>query len=219
LIELPVPQSVGLGAVEYEPALIALLLTGGVAACRAEIGGEGTGGTSPGPSSPSGCPQPSEALQRLARKALAPEVHLPWKGSSGNLESIPALASDVRLKLHRQRPPSLRLKPRETADNRGLGMLDCNWSKALLSRLTLIVLAALSYVTVGYGQAAVEYALKSGGSAVSASRADAGIGGCKVDSTVMTCLGRSYPKTTIAVIGLLTLMILRWLTRANRVRS
>jgi hypothetical protein len=98
-------------------------------------------------------------------------------------------------------------------------MLDCNRSKALLSRLTLIVLAALSCATAGYGQAAVEYALKSGGSAVSASGADATIGGCTVDSTVMTCLGRSYPMTTILVIALLTLMILRWLTRAYRVRS
>ena len=101
----------------------------------------------------------------------------------------------------------------------GLGMLDCNRSTALLSRLTLIVIAALSCVTVGYGQAAVEYALKSSGSAVSASGEDATIGGCRVDSTVMTCLSRSYPKATILVIGLITVMILRWLTRAYRVRS
>ena len=89
----------------------------------------------------------------------------------------------------------------------------------MLSRLTLIFLASLSCATVGYGQAAVEYALKSSGSAVSTSGADATIGGCRVDSSVMTCLSRSYPKTMVVVIGLLTLMILRWLTRAYRVRS
>jgi hypothetical protein len=89
----------------------------------------------------------------------------------------------------------------------------------LLSRLTLIILAALSSVTVGYGQAAVEYALKSSGSAVSAGRADGVIGGCRVDSKLLTCLSRSYPKATILVIGLMTVMIVRWLTRAYRVRS
>jgi hypothetical protein len=98
-------------------------------------------------------------------------------------------------------------------------MLDCNWSKALLSRLTLIVLAALTCATVGYGQAAVEYALKSSGSAVSASGADAAIGVCRVDSTLLTCLSHSYPKTTIIVIVLLALMVMRYLTRAHSARS
>jgi hypothetical protein len=39
-------------------------------------------------------------------------------------------------------------------------MLGCNRSKALLSRLTLTILAALTSAIAGYAQAAVEYALK-----------------------------------------------------------
>ena len=99
------------------------------------------------------------------------------------------------------------------------GMLDCNRSKALLSRLTLIILAALACAIDGYGQAAVEYALKSSGSAVPASGAGAIIGGCRVDSTLLTCLSHAYPKTTIIVVVLLAVMFLRQLTRAYSARS
>ena len=94
-------------------------------------------------------------------------------------------------------------------------MLDCTGSKALLSRLNLSILAALACAIVGYGQAAVEYALKSAGSAASASGAGAAIGVCRVDSALLKCLSRSYPKTTIIVIGLLTVLIWRRLTRAH----
>ena len=99
------------------------------------------------------------------------------------------------------------------------GVLDCDRSKALLSRLTLIVIAALACANAGYCQAAVEYSLKSSGSAVSASGAHATIGACRVDSTLLTCLSHSYPKTTIIVIGLLAVMIMRQLTRAHAARS
>ena len=91
-------------------------------------------------------------------------------------------------------------------------------SKGSLSRLALIVLAPLVCATVGHAQAAAEYALRSAGSAVSTG-ANATIGGCRVDSALFTCLGQSYPKTTVVVIILLTLMILRWLTRAYRSRA
>jgi len=91
-------------------------------------------------------------------------------------------------------------------------------SKGLLSRLALTMLAASACATVGHAQAAAEYALKSSGSAVSGV-ANGSIGGCRVDSALFTCLSRSYPKTTIVVIALLTLMILRWLTRAYRARA
>jgi hypothetical protein len=78
----------------------------------------------------SACPQSSEALHRLACEALAPKVHPPLEsfteprgrqGSTANLESFPTFVSDARLRLRSQRPPSLRLKPRETDGNRGLG--------------------------------------------------------------------------------------------------
>jgi len=98
-------------------------------------------------------------------------------------------------------------------------MLDCNRSKALLSRIILRILAALTCATAGYGQAVAEYALKSSGSAVSASGGVAAIGGCRVDSSLLTCLNRAYPKTTIVVIALLALMLWRWLARARAARS
>ena len=88
----------------------------------------------------------------------------------------------------------------------------------MLPRLTLTILAVLACTTVGYGQAAVEYGLKSAASAVSASGTSATVGGCKVDSALLACLSRSYPKTTIISIGLLAVMILRWLTRAHAAR-
>ena len=91
-------------------------------------------------------------------------------------------------------------------------------SKGSLSRLALIVLAPLVCATVGHAQAAAEYALRSSGNAVSTGT-NTTIGGCRVDSALFACLGRSYPKTTIAVIVLLTLLILRWLTRAHRARA
>jgi hypothetical protein len=84
----------------------------------------------------------------------------------------------------------------------------------MLSRLALGTLAVARCATVAYGQAAVEYALKSSGSAVSGSGAPATMGGCRVDSTLLTCLSRSYPTTTIIVAGLLAVMILWWLARA-----
>lgn len=88
----------------------------------------------------------------------------------------------------------------------------------MFPRLTLRIVAALACATVGLGQTAVEYALKSSGSAVSASGQHASIGACRVDSTLLACLSRSYPKITIIVIGLLVLAILRWLAKAYAAR-
>ncbi len=95
-------------------------------------------------------------------------------------------------------------------------MLNCSRSTALLLRLVCGVLAALGCVRVAHGQAVVEYALKTSGSAVATSGAGPAIGGCRVDSTLLTCLGESYPKATLVVIGLLTVMIVRRLVRAHR---
>jgi hypothetical protein len=98
-------------------------------------------------------------------------------------------------------------------------MLDSNQSKVMLPRLVLRIFVAFACATAGYGQAAVEYALQSSGGAVSASASNPIIAGCRVDSTLLTCLSRSYPKTTIVVVALLTVMIFRWLTRGYRTQS
>ncbi len=95
-----------------------------------------------------------------------------------------------------------------------MAVVDCDRGKAVVSRLAVAILVVLSCATVGYSQAAVEYALKSAGSAVSGSGTGAAIGGCRVDSTVLTCLSRSYPKTFIIVIGILVVILLWWLAKA-----
>ena len=97
-------------------------------------------------------------------------------------------------------------------------MLDCDWSKALLARLILTIPAALACAATACGQAAAEYAMKSSGSALSAGGGHGSIGACRVDATLLTCLSHSYPKTTIAVIALVALVIMRQLTRAQAVR-
>ncbi len=98
-------------------------------------------------------------------------------------------------------------------------MLDSDGGTAMLSRVASGFLAALASAAAAHGQAAAEYAARSTGSAISASGGDAAIGGCVVGSTLLTCLSRSYPKTTIVVIGLLVVMIFRWVNRAYRARS
>ncbi len=89
-------------------------------------------------------------------------------------------------------------------------VLDFGRSKSMPASLSLRMLALLACTTSAFGQAAVEYALKSSGGAVAAS-SSAAIGGCKVDATLLSCLSRLYPKTTIVVVGLLLLLVLRWL--------
>jgi hypothetical protein len=61
-------------------------------------------------------------------------------------------------------------------------------------------------------QAAVEYALKSGGSAVSPGSASE-IAGCKVNSDLLICLSHSYPRMSILSAVVIFLLIIRWLNR------
>jgi hypothetical protein len=64
-------------------------------------------------------------------------------------------------------------------------------------------------------QAAVEYALKSGQSALAADGSNS-IGGCSVDSRVFSCLSRSHPKAAILVAILICLVLMRWFFRYGR---
>jgi len=59
-------------------------------------------------------------------------------------------------------------------------------------------------------QAAVEYGLKTAGSALSSGGGTA-IAGCNVDSTLLTCLSHSYPQTAIILAVVICLLIARWL--------
>ncbi len=98
-------------------------------------------------------------------------------------------------------------------------MLDYDRSQVVASLLVSGWLAAFVVAPVAWAQAAAEYALQSSRGALSASGTDAAIAGCSVDASLLTCLSRSYPKTTIVVASLLTLAILRWLTRMYRARA
>ena len=61
-------------------------------------------------------------------------------------------------------------------------------------------------------QAAVEYVLKSGGSAVSTGGSPT-IAGCKMDSGLLTCLRDSYPRMTILSAVVIFVLIARLLVR------
>ena len=84
-------------------------------------------------------------------------------------------------------------------------------------RIALGILAALANAGGAFGQAAAEYALQSSRGALSASGSGS-FGGCSVDSRLLECLTRSYPKATIVVVAVLALLILRWLTRGRAVQ-
>lgn len=75
-----------------------------------------------------------------------------------------------------------------------------------------VVVPLLVLPVVLRGQAAVEYALKSAGSAAAAGGGSA-IAGCQVNSTLLSCLGHSYPRTAILIGVVIGLLILRWLAR------
>ena len=60
-------------------------------------------------------------------------------------------------------------------------------------------------------QAAMEYALKSGGTISANSSGNATLAGCRMDSALPTCLSRAYPQTTIVVVVLVCLLVVRWL--------
>jgi hypothetical protein len=83
-----------------------------------------------------------------------------------------------------------------------------------LFRCMALLLCAIP-VTL-FAQAAVEYALKSGGSVLPASAGSA-IAGCNVDSAVLTCLSHSYPRASILTAVVIGLLIVRWLAAGSRV--
>ncbi len=73
-------------------------------------------------------------------------------------------------------------------------------------------------VAVAYGQAAVEYALKSSGGAAAGSGAPLKIGNCRVDSTLPSCFSQSYPRATVVVVALITVLVLWRLFKAHSAR-
>jgi hypothetical protein len=85
-------------------------------------------------------------------------------------------------------------------------------------RAAFRIIAAAALAAPAYAQAAVEYALKSSGSALSGDASGAGILGCRVDSTLPECLIRHYPKGALVAACLAALLAIRWLARVRAVR-
>lgn len=77
----------------------------------------------------------------------------------------------------------------------------------VLRFVALLLFALPAYLL---GQAAIEYGLKSAGSALPPGGA-AAIAGCRVDSDLLACLSHSYPQTAIIIAAVICLLIGRWL--------
>ena len=76
--------------------------------------------------------------------------------------------------------------------------------------LRFAALCLLAIPTTLLAQAVVEYALKSAGSATAVS-GNATLAGCRMDSALPTCLSHAYPQTTILIVVVVCLWIVRWL--------
>ena len=91
--------------------------------------------------------------------------------------------------------------------------------RLLLRPYGLGLALALLVLPLGlFAQAVVEYALQSGSSALS-HIGDSAIGGCNIDSGLVRCLGRTYPRAAIAVVVVLGLLMVRWLAGATRSKA
>jgi hypothetical protein len=90
--------------------------------------------------------------------------------------------------------------------------------KPLLRPSRFVPLPIFALPITLFGQAAVEYALKSAQSAVNAG-GNSVIAGCRVDSTLLTCLRHSYPRTTLLTVIVICLLILRWLASYTGYRT
>jgi len=85
----------------------------------------------------------------------------------------------------------------------------------VLARLVGLLFLALPLTL--FGQAGIEYALKTGSSV--AAPGGSAIAGCPVDSALLSCLGHAYPRAAI-VGGIVVLsLILRWLAGSAAFRA
>jgi len=78
-----------------------------------------------------------------------------------------------------------------------------------LSRFAALPLLAFPLSLLG--QAGIEYALKSGGTPPGTANGAAVIAGCRVDSTLLTCLTDSYPQGTLAAGAAMVILAVRWM--------
>ena len=80
------------------------------------------------------------------------------------------------------------------------------------SRLRIVAIASsLAWAFALSAQSVLEYAEKASGSAVDSGTNS--IGGCAIDSGVVTCLSRVYPRTAVVTGIVIALLFMRLVTR------
>jgi hypothetical protein len=88
----------------------------------------------------------------------------------------------------------------------------------MLRRSAITALGFAATATLAHAQAAVEYALKSSGGALSAGR-PLYIGVCPVDRSFLDCASRMYPSAfRLTVLALLVLGVIALATRRRAYR-
>lgn len=86
-----------------------------------------------------------------------------------------------------------------------------------LRRLRFAALTLFALPIPLLAQAAVEYGLRLGGSAVPAP-GDSTIAGCNPDAALLKCLNHAYPRETILAAVVICLIIIGWLAGRRRRR-
>ena len=76
-----------------------------------------------------------------------------------------------------------------------------------LLRMPLRCVWALALATIADGQAAIEYAARSGASALSGNGSSLHLGVCQLDSTVVPCVRQYYPAAFYVAIAALCVFL------------
>jgi hypothetical protein len=90
-------------------------------------------------------------------------------------------------------------------------------TKAMLLMVRLGVLSFFAFPLTLFGQAAIEYAMKTGTSLPTGERT--AIAGCQVDSALLTCLGHAHPRGAILGGAVLLFLLVRWLGGSGAFRT
>jgi hypothetical protein len=81
------------------------------------------------------------------------------------------------------------------------------------------IFLAWAFAAALRAQAAVEYAAKTAGGALTGQGQAAGIAGCRIDSNVLSCLAHSYPRAvTATVVGLCLLVFFKLVSGSRHAR-
>lgn len=91
-------------------------------------------------------------------------------------------------------------------------------TRSLLRSIGFVAFSLFALPGALLAQAAVEYALKSGSSVVSHIEGSR-VAGCKVDSSLVVCLSRSYPMAAVLIGATICVFIVRRIVRLTGYRT